>query len=112
MKYFLFISVLLFAYGCQTAPKQKIAGESTQEVVSALGAVTQGLTNKDISQEDLKRLAVQVQRDPQAKSALEAVNASFNVKDTGVKYCPVDGKRYSSRLEFCPDHKTKLLPVE
>ncbi len=104
--------LMLLLAGCQTVPQKPAGGESSQEVVSALNSMTEGLTNKNISKEDLKRLAEQVKGDPQVKSAVEALNSSFNVKDTGVKYCPTDGKRYSSRLEFCPDHQTKLLPVE
>ena len=114
MRIITFILVLGMFIGCQTAgrPPAGKAHESTKDVVSALGAVTKGLTNANISESDLKRLAQQVQKDPQAKSAVTAVNASFNVQDTGVKYCPIDGKRFSSRLEECPDHKVKLLPVE
>ena len=59
-----------------------------------------------------KKTAQQESTD-QVISAVKAVNAAFNVEDTGVKYCPVDGKRYSSRLEYCPDHKdVKLIPVK
>ena len=110
MKYVICL-IVLFIVGCQTAPKQK-AGESREEVISAIGTMTQGLTNANISEADLKRLAVQVEKDPQAQSAVKAVNSAFSVEDTGVKYCPVDGKRFSSRLETCPDHKVKLLAVE
>ena len=100
--------------GCQTAPKapvnQKV--ESVQDVLSAVGTVAQGITNQPMTGQDIKNLAAQVQKDPQAQSALKAVNTSFNIQDTGVKYCPKDGKRFSSRLEYCPEHKVKLKPVE
>jgi hypothetical protein len=100
--------------GCQTAPKKSSAGktESQQEAVSAIGTMTQGLTNQEIGPEDLKRLAVQVRKDPQAQSAVKAVNSAFDIQDAGIKYCPVDGKRFSSRLEICPVHKVKLLPLD
>lgn len=107
------IVLALMAAGCQSVPKQTAPGrESPKEIVSAISSVTQGLTNQPLSEEDLRRLAVQVQKDPQAKSALQAVNTSFDVRDTGVKYCPIDGKRFNSRVEYCPDHKVKLIPVE
>ena len=109
---FLFLGVFVCA-GCQTTPKKTaVAKESPQEVMSALGTMAQGLTNADINREGLQHLAAQVQKDPQAQSAVKAVNSAFNIQDTGVKYCPVDGKRYSSRLDMCPEHKVKLLPVE
>jgi hypothetical protein len=107
------LAALLFLGGCQTASKKTdLQKESDKEVMSAIGSVTEGLTNSPMNEQDLKRLGKQVQKDPQAASALKAVNSAFSAQDTGVKYCPVDGKRYSSRLEDCPDHKVKLLPVE
>ncbi len=48
----------------------------------------------------------------EAVSVLGPVRESFNIRDTGVKYCPVDGKRFSSRLDRCLEHETKLIPVE
>ena len=82
------------------------------ETISAVGTMTEGLTNQDISEEDFKRLRVQVQKDPETQSAVKAVNSAFNIQDTCVKYCPVDGKRYSCRLETCADHNVKLMLVE
>ena len=46
------------------------------------------------------------------QEVVSALGTAFNIQDTGVKYCPVDGKRYSSRMDLCPGHKVKLLPVE
>ena len=45
-------------------------------------------------------------------SVLHSVGRSFDIRDTGVKYCPVDGKHFSSRVNVCPEHKVKLIPVE
>ena len=45
-------------------------------------------------------------------SVLHSVGRSFDIRDTGVKYCPVDGKHFSSRVNICPEHKVKLIPVE
>ena len=97
-------------FGCQTAPKQKI--ESTQEVVSALGSVTEGLTNQNLSEEDLKKLAVAAQKDPKTQSALRSVNQALSVEQTGIKYCPVDGQRFSANVIDCPIHKVKLKDLE
>lgn len=104
---------LLMCAGCQTAPKKAgPATESADEVVSAIGSMTEGLTNQSVSKEDLKRLAVEVQKDPETRSAVNAVNSAFNIEASGVKYCPVDGKRFSSRLDMCPTHHIKLLTLD
>ena len=105
--------MMLFA-GCQTMPRAPVGAktESPKEIISAVSTVTEGITNKSLTEQDMKNLAVQVQKDPQAQSAVKAVNSSFNVQDHGVKYCPVDGKRFSSVLDICPEHKVKLKQVE
>ena len=103
--------LMLFLTGCQTAPK-KASVESQQDVISAVGKMTEGLTNTDISREDLKRLAVQMQKDPQARSAVESVNNAMQAKQTGIRYCPVDGKRFSNRVERCTFCGAKLKDLE
>ncbi len=109
----LLVSVVLFLSSCQTAPKKEtLKRESNKEVISALGSVTEGLTNQPLTEEGLKKLAVQVQKDPEAQSALKAVNQALAAEQVGVKYCPRDGKRFSSRLTYCPDDGAELKDVE
>ena len=99
--------------GCQTTqPKINFKAETPEQMVAALGTVTEGLTNQNISQEDLKNLAVSVQKDPQTKSAVQAINQALNAHQTGVKYCPVDGERFDVSVDICPKHKVKLKLVE
>ncbi len=108
-----FAGMTLLLAGCQTVPSQSSAkGESNKEVISALGSVTEGLTNQKVSDKDLKNLAIQIQKDPQAKSALESINQALSVQQTGIKYCPVNGKRYSHRFKVCPVHGVELKNVE
>ncbi len=38
--------------------------------------------------------------------------SAFGLQGEDVKYCPVDGKHFSSRLEKCPEHAVLLIPVE
>ena len=102
---------MCFFVGCQTTPP-KAPKDSVAEAVSALGAVTEGLTNQNISSKDLKNLAVSVQKDPQTKSAVQSINQALNVQQAGIKYCPVDGQRFDAAVEFCPIHKRKLEIVE
>lgn len=101
------VLIVVCLAGCQSAPK------TTNLDLPAMHTMAEGLANTQVSQEDLRRLGVQMQKDPETKSAVQAVNSAFSVQDTGVKYCPKDGKRFSSRLKYCPEHKDiKLILVE
>ena len=110
MKLFICLLCISLFSSCQTAPSKKT--DATSEAVAALGTVTEGLTNQGISQEELKRLALQVQKDPQTKSAVQSINEALNAHQVGVKYCPVDGQRFDMAVEQCPIHKIKLKVVE
>lgn len=104
---------MFFFTGCQTTHNKPMTSTpSTQAAVSALGTVTEGLTNQNISQKDLKNLATQVQKDPQTKSAVSSINQALSVDQTCVKYCPVDGQRFDCKVDICPIHKIKLKLVE
>ncbi len=96
--------------GCQTAPRP--AGEpSRSETVSAITSVTQGLTNKTVTEEQLKDISLKVAKDPQAKSALKSIDTAFSPQHT-VKYCPENGQRFSPDMDYCPDGKVKLEWVD
>jgi len=105
-----FVAMLLGVWGCQTpaVPKSK---PSQAETVSALSTMTQGLTNKPVTESQLKNLAVQVSKDPQAQSAIRSINTALS-PEHAVKYCPEDGTRYSADMVYCPDGKVKLEWVE
>jgi hypothetical protein len=96
--------------GCQTAVVHKPVSNRA-ETISAVSTVTQGLTNKPITEAQLKNLSIQVARDPQAQSALRSINTALSPEHT-VKYCPEDGERFSAEVIWCPDHKVKLEWVE
>ena len=98
--------------GCQTTPPKAQKPESVAQAISALGTVTEGLTNQNISPKDLKNLAVQVQKDPKTKSAVQSINQALKVQQTGIKYCPVDGQRFDAAADECPVHHVKLKIVE
>jgi hypothetical protein len=100
------LAMTLGICGCQT-PKPK----PQSETVSALTSVTQGLTNKPVTEEQLKDIARQVANDPQAQSALKSIDTAFTAEHT-VKYCPENGERFSPDMEWCPDHKVKLEWVD
>ncbi len=111
--YPIFCIPILFLVGCQGAqPKTPPQKESMAQTIAAFGTVTEGLTNQNISQKDLKNLAVQVEKDPKTRSAVESINGALSVQQTGVKYCPIDGQRFDSSVEVCPTHKVKLKSVD
>ena len=112
IKFFFFVLVVIMLAGCQTPHPKSAKVESTDQIIKSLGTVTEGLTNQNISKEDLKRLAVSVQKDPQTKSAIENINQALNAHQTTVKYCPIDGERFDASVEECPKHKVKLKLVE
>lgn len=104
---------LLFLIGCQTTQtKTSSQKESVEQTIAAFGTVTEGLTNQNITKQDLKNLAVQVQSDPKTKSAVQSINEALSVQQKGVKYCPVDGQRFDVSVENCPTHKVKLKSVD
>jgi len=109
MKFAILLTFIVCFCGCQTpSPKPGSTGEDT---VSGLTTMTQGLTNKPVTQAQLKNIAIQIAKDPQAQSALRSIDTALSPQHT-VKYCPEDGTRYSADMIWCPDHKVKLEWVE
>ncbi len=103
----LILVVVMLAAGCQRADKR----DAPADDVSAMTSMTQGLTNQPITEENLKKLARQVGKDPQAQSALKSINTALSAQHT-VKYCPVDGQRFSTDVLECPVHRVQLKWVE
>ncbi len=97
MRWVMSLIVLALFTGCQTVPKQ----QPKADTMSDLTSYAQGLTNKPITEDQLKNIAAQVSKDPQAQSALKSINSAFSPEHT-VKYCPEDGTRYSAKLEWVP----------
>ncbi len=48
----------------------------------------------------------------EASSAIKAVAEGMIVTQKSIKYCPVDGKRFSRQIENCPEHNVPLKPLE
>ncbi|MBF0571055.1 MAG: hypothetical protein HQL12_04200 [Candidatus Omnitrophica bacterium] len=100
---------IIYLGGCQTAPHTSKAART--EEISALTTMTKGLTNQPINETKLKNLAARVAKDPQAQSAIRSINTALSAQHT-VKYCPVDGQRFSADVDTCPIHHVKLEWVE
>ena len=110
MRYAFTLLLTLIVCGCQSTP-HKPKPNPEAESISAMTTMTQGLTNKPVTEENLKGLAVKVANDPQAQSALRSINTALSPQHT-VKYCPENGERFSAEMIWCPDHKVKLEWVE
>lgn len=106
------IVVLLFSAlaGCVTTPSKKgpAVAESSKDVLNAVGQVADALSGQSLSDEQKKKLIKDIQKDKEAQSALRSIADGMDVKKTVVKYCPVDGKRYSVDQEVCPEHHVRL----
>ena len=84
-----FLAMTLCVMGCQTPAHNPRTSHA--EAISGLTTMTQGLTNKPVTEAELKNLAVQVSNDPQAQSAVRSINTALSPLHT-VKYCPEDGQ--------------------
>ncbi len=111
---FVIFSFLIFS-GCASsratagkALRPQAPGESPQEVVSAMENVLGAVSGKNVDQKQLENLGKQIQKDPQAKSALQAISDSVSGQGKAIKYCPVDGERFSPKFETCPVHHVPL----
>jgi len=84
---------------------------SRAENLSAMTTMAQGLTNKPVTEAQLKGIAQQVSKDPEAQSALRSIDTALTPEHT-VKYCPENGERFSADMTYCPDGKVKLEWVD
>lgn len=112
-----FLSLALMLTSCKTLDtKGKTAvddqdAESTEEIESALGSVVSAISGKDIKKDELRDLGRSIQKDEEARSAAETLTDSLTSRGI-VKYCPIDGERYSSKLSVCPIHNVPLKVLE
>jgi hypothetical protein len=104
---FLTIMMLLVFTGCQTThPKKDDA--STREAMEAVGTVTGALTGKEMTDDEKRKAVNDLRKDKDAQSAMRSISGALEVKQTGIKYCPIDGQRFSAEVEMCPVHHVKL----
>ncbi|MCB9771073.1 MAG: hypothetical protein H6754_00775 [Candidatus Omnitrophica bacterium] len=83
-------------------------GESRAEVVSAMEHVLGAVSGKTIDEKDLRKLNNDIEKDPQAKSAVQTISNAVSGQGPAVRYCPVDGERYSPKFTECPVHHVSL----
>lgn len=106
---YLLIFGLCFAAGCSATQKSapQATGETRAEVISAMEKVVGAVSGQEVNEQDLRKLNQQIQKDPEAKSAVESINNTLSGQVT-VKYCPVDGERYNPKFLECPIHHVPL----
>jgi hypothetical protein len=102
----LLLTILIALAGCQTTRAKDDA--ATREAMDAVGNVAGALTGKELSESEKRRMVNDLKNDKEAQSAMKAISGALEVKQAGIKYCPVDGKRFSETVDECPEHKVKL----
>jgi NADH pyrophosphatase NudC (nudix superfamily) len=113
----LVLGLLFLSLGCvSTSPRAQTSeisrGESREESLSAATAVLEAVSGQDVTEKDLKNLAQQMQKNPEAQSAVESISNAFDPSRPKIKYCPVCGKRYRFTFEECPIHHVPLKILE
>lgn len=106
---------MLLASGCATGAKRKAqtaSGETAAEVTSALEAVAGSISGKKLSQSEVDALSKDLQTNEETKSAVDSLTGALSGGQPAVYYCPVDGKRFSSRVKTCPEHNVTLKKLE
>lgn len=94
--------------GCATTNTSARSPESQKEAVSAMGKVLGSVSGEEIDEKKLRKLNSDIQKDPQAKSAVQTIANTVSGQGQIIKYCPVDGQRYGAKFADCPDHKVPL----
>ena len=103
--------LVFFIAGCQSVSGPKSNLKTNDETQSALESIAGSMAGKDLSEDDLKKLKGQLQHDPQAREAVRTLTDTLSNPKGVVKYCPIDGKRYSEKFDICPVHHVKLKIV-
>ncbi|NTV29186.1 MAG: hypothetical protein HGA80_03790 [Candidatus Omnitrophica bacterium] len=101
--------------GCSSAPRRPIATERTVETgpeqldaaQKVMGAMAGG---RDVTQEDMKRVARDIRSNREAQSAMQKIVGASG--SPVVKYSPVTGKHYSGDLEYDPETGAKLEVIK
>ena len=107
--------LLILITGCATSrpsTPSAMRGETPREAAAALGSVVGAISGKDVDEQDLRDLSRQIQQDPQAQQAIESVANAVSGTDLKLKYCPVDGQRFSAKFMVCPQHNVALQELQ
>ncbi|MBF0387154.1 MAG: hypothetical protein HQL20_04790 [Candidatus Omnitrophica bacterium] len=102
--------VLLFLGGCAAPLARPLASgqpvETSSQQAAAAQKVLGGMAGREVSREDLRRVAADVRANAESRSAVEEIIGAGGAPV--IKYSPSTGKHYSADLEFDPDTGEKL----
>jgi len=107
---------LSFLCACSTTKSKETSAQKQSESIknqkSALMAVVGSISDKELSEKDLKKIVKDLKNDEEAQSAINSIKDSLGRDQVKVKYCPITGKRYAPRIRQCPEHGVDLEWVE
>ncbi len=109
----IFMAAALFV-GCQSAAVSKPGssqGVIPRREMDALKSAAKAYSGRDVSDEDIYRLANQLQNNSEAQEATSTVTNAL-IQRPVVYYCPVDGKRFAPSVKECPEHHVQLKLLE
>ncbi len=110
--FFIFCCFFIVLAGCRTIPKNVDQGETNKDVQSALTSIATAVSERELTNAEVRNFEKQIQKDPEAQSAVRVISNSMSGKNVRIKYCPLCGRRYDAKFEECPIDKTKLEWVE
>ena len=103
--------VAFFFVGCQSARQSASGSGVSRRDMDALKSAAKALSGREVTDEDIYRLANQLKDNSENRSAVESVTNAFTRKAV-IYYCPIDGKRFAASVKECPEHHVKLLLLE
>ena len=101
--------VIVSFLGCATL-KQK-QSQDEEDMTTALQSVAGALAGQELTAQDIKSLKKDLQANGETRRAVKEITDSLQ-QPVHVKYCPVDGQRYSAGLKLCPVHHVELKEIQ
>ena len=111
-KFFLPLLIFIFLYGCQTFQHKDLSKEKISQEENDLRSVAGSVGGGPLTEEEFKNLKKQAQSNPEAQSAVESIKNSWQKNKQNIKFCPVDGERFSATVTTCPTHGVELKNLQ
>lgn len=99
---------------CATSARKPVnsAGETQEEVISALESVTGAIASPGGEKIEAKKLIKELRKDPEAQSAMKSIAEGIAPQRRVIRYCPTTGEHFGPNVEYCPGTKIPLVEVE
>ena len=112
LEIFVLVLVAFVVLGCQSTSLDKNStGVIPARQMQAIKSAAKAYTGKDVTDEDIYRMANQLSENAEVQTAIESVANELTQKPV-IYYCPIDGKRFSPLVKKCPEHHVELKLVE